>query len=1261
MKIDEQSFTCECCSFDFQTEQEIKSHQLVIKTCIHCEKCFLNKSDCFVHEDICKKSSGKKSRCNVCFYGYERQYFVNHQKSRHHQNALMRKISKNVFLAETSLKNNLKIYKITNEKEGITFEDFMNENYENVINLLKYELIQLNCLKFRMSLVGNYYKPNDFSEDVKYFNSNYSVLTKTSDIKDLIYDQYHSIINDSKEFQGSQSGWSLQDVLFLTIELFKFSPFKGGSFIPLPQKLRRKGILNIKNKDSFCFLYCIISKIYPVEGKRKRVFSRHYKKKIEIFNTQGFSFPMEFKNIKKFILANSHLELSINLYGYEDNEFYIISSCEEEKKNHVDLLFLESGNKFHYCVIEDFSKAFQSEVTKNHLKIFFCKTCLSYFSRLEDLSNHREIGCGKTQIKFNKKEIKFERFDAHYKVKFLAFADFECLIKKIDSCQPHPSMSYTLPYQYHQCFAAGYYWSSYIPDKNLEGIRLFEGEDAIFQFIDKLESDVLYLFKTYFLINHPITKISNEVKDYLLKKQNNKCKICGKELDKKMDLDHDHSIAQNQLSPDADPSEPFYGNVRGYTHPVCNRMCKEKYIFPIFFHNAMSYDIHILVLALSKLGRRIDIIPKTSEKYSSISWKIRIDRYINLTIRVVDSFQFLSSSLSSLMNSLHSFPYFEKFLKDSYSNYNFDSNIFKKQLMCYEKFSSYEALYETDFPPINEFFSSLTLELPSEEDYLYALNLYKALNMKNLLDYVMFYLKIDIICLIEVFMQFRNLVYHHYKIDPSHFFGLPGFTFNCALSYTNKTLELLPDVDYVNFVEKSIRGGICQGNYQFLESNSRLLKNGVDPLKGEERQIVFLDTVSLYSYVMSYFPLPEGGYRWGTKEELNELQFNITKMANDENYGYLVMSDIKCPPSIHDRIKSFPLLPEHKVMKNSKYSKLVSTLFDKKDYVCNAKLLSLACQLGFEITKVKKAIVFRHSYWLKPYIDLNTALRANSSLPKFYINIFKSLSNVLYGKFQQRKFNYRNFYLLTGENLKENSTIKKFHKKVSNPRLKNVVIFNENLVGIELGRKSIEFDAPSIISSTILDCSKYHMYYLYYFQLTPLIKDIELNYIDTDSLALLIRDEMMHIYKENSHLFDTSMFNANNKYGVKPQNAKVSGLLKDEFGERIISKFIYLSSKLYTVLVDGEDESKAIKKAKGITKSVIKRLTFKDYFKSLTEKQGQMIEQQRIISKKHEIFTVKQNRLGLKLYCDKRHFFDDYSSLPYGHYSILHIDPPFEI
>ena len=60
---------------------------------------------------------------------------------------------------------------------------------------------------------------------------------------------------------------------------------------------------------------------------------------------------------------------------------------------------------------------------------------------------------------------------------------------------------------------------------------------------------------------------------------------------------------------------------------------------------------------------------------------------------------------------------------------------------------------------------------------------------------------------------------------------------------------------------------------------------------------------------------------------------------------------------------------------------------------------------------------------------------------------------------------------------------------------------------------------------------------------------------------------------------------------------KVTELMKDELGGKIVTEFVGLRSKTYSYLIDYDSEDK---KAIGTIKCVIKRkLTFKDYENSL--------------------------------------------------------------
>ena len=57
-------------------------------------------------------------------------------------------------------------------------------------------------------------------------------------------------------------------------------------------------------------------------------------------------------------------------------------------------------------------------------------------------------------------------------------------------------------------------------------------------------------------------------------------------------------------------------------------------------------------------------------------------------------------------------------------------------------------------------------------------------------------------------------------------------------------------------------------------------------------------------------------------------------------------------------------------------------------------------------------------------------------------------------------------------------------------------------------------------------------------------------------------------------------------------NKKVIGKIKDEFKERVISEFIGLKLKMYS-LIDVDDEE--VQKAKGINKNIVKNIRHKEY------------------------------------------------------------------
>ena len=86
--------------------------------------------------------------------------------------------------------------------------------------------------------------------------------------------------------------------------------------MPIELSNPRKGLINIKNNDQKCFLWCHVRHINPVKehsGRIKKTDSRIASN----LNYKGIESPVQEKDFKKIEEQNN---ICINVFGYE-NEF----------------------------------------------------------------------------------------------------------------------------------------------------------------------------------------------------------------------------------------------------------------------------------------------------------------------------------------------------------------------------------------------------------------------------------------------------------------------------------------------------------------------------------------------------------------------------------------------------------------------------------------------------------------------------------------------------------------------------------------------------------------------------------------------------------------------------------------------------------------------------------------------------------------------------------------------------------------------------
>ena len=803
----------------------------------------------------------------------------------------------------------------------------------------------------------------------------------------------------------------------------------------------------------------------------------------------------------------------------------------------------------------------------------------------------------------------------------------------MDNCDPDPNKSYTKKYQKHEPISFWYYIKCFNDSVYKPILRKYtktktEDADAIDVFISWLEEDVKAIANI-----EPKEMIFTEEDREQFNKASD-CWICGESLGNDRVRDHCH----------------FTGRYRGPAHNSCNLKYRKPKSVSVFFHNLSGYDSHLFIKKLGSSDEKenIDCIPNNEEKYISFSKTIKTGHYINKkgeikdkTFKIVfkDSLKFMGSSLEALVNNL-SKDAFKNLLK--YFTPEQAELLKQKGFYPYEYMDTEEKFKENKIPPMKAFYSSLSGKGITKTNYKHVLNVWNTFDMKNLLDYHELYNMTDVLLLADVFENFRENSLKTYGLDPVYYFTAPGLAWDACLKITDVELELLSNPDMLLMFEKGIRGGISIISNRYGEANNKYMKRGFDMNKAK-KYLMYLDANNLYGCAMS-MKLPTHGFKWLTGGEMEKLYDNQVLQIWEKTPCILEV-DLEYPDKLHDLHNDYPLCPEQVECKN-RVKKLIPNLRNKTKYIIHYKNLIQCLKLGMKLKKIHRGIKFVESEWMKPYIDMNTKLRAKAK-NNFEKDFYKLMKYAVFGKTMENIRNRKNVKLV--------NSVEKLRKLIAEPNFVNRKIFSENLVSVHMKKTNLTMNKPVYLGMCILDLSKTVMYEFHY----NYIKEkygykAKLLFTDTDSLMYEIETE--DFYKDISgdvkDRFDTSDYPENHPSGIPTGiNKKLLGKFKDESGGKIIKEFVGLRAKLYSYKMDEGEEAK---KCKGIKRQVVTTsIKHEDYKTCLRTGKEQLRKQNILRSYEHEVYTEEVNKVALSAQDDKRYILSDgVHTLAWGHYKI---------
>ena len=82
------------------------------------------------------------------------------------------------------------------------------------------------------------------------------------------------------------------------------------------------------------------------------------------------------------------------------------------------------------------------------------------------------------------------------------------------------------------------------------------------------------------------------------------------------------------------------------------------------------------------------------------------------------------------------------------------------------------------------------------------------MKFKNLRVYLECYLTSDVTLLADNFNNFRKIMFDEFQLDPVKYVSAHSLTKDCGLKYSNCKIESIKDVSILNFVRKTVMGGL---------------------------------------------------------------------------------------------------------------------------------------------------------------------------------------------------------------------------------------------------------------------------------------------------------------------------------------------------------------------------------------------------------------------------------------------------------------------
>ena len=398
--------------------------------------------------------------------------------------------------------------------------------------MLEEEIKALNGIKFQLALKVQLLKDNpggseEYTDPVMRHKQEAILQNREIEGGGGLSQTFPTIQETLEKWTQRGSGWVVDRVEVLWLDIARYQPLRGDCYIPLPAAMRlKKAVVSVKNKDNHCLRWALRSALFPVAHGQHAYRPSKYPQQDGLDFT-GIDAPTPISQIPRVERQN---DLAINVFGWDKGVIVHHISKQPEDMPRINLLLIEAG-KFHYAWIKDLNRLLHDQSKCDNRK-HYCERCLHGYTREDLLDAHKPEcrGIGQTAVRVEipeegKNALAFQNHHKQLPAPYIIYADLEPLTAKVEGPELDPTKSNTQRTQHHE--ACSYSYIVVRCDGQTEPPVEYRGLNAAAHFLESLQEEERKIKGV--LANPQAMRMTRE--DWNTFRNAETCHVCDKPLE----------------------------------------------------------------------------------------------------------------------------------------------------------------------------------------------------------------------------------------------------------------------------------------------------------------------------------------------------------------------------------------------------------------------------------------------------------------------------------------------------------------------------------------------------------------------------------------------------------------------------------------------------------------------------------------------------------------------------------------------------------